>query len=60
MLGKAEKSFKPFQRLWRQATDRLMETVPEDVAVCGFDCRSGSCTIRQWKTWERRIQKAAA
>jgi hypothetical protein len=53
------KSFNPLQRAWQWIKNRLIQTVPDENAVCEFDCRKGNCTVAEWKTCERRTQKAA-
>jgi hypothetical protein len=60
MLQKPDKRFKRFLRGWREVQNQLIQIVPEELAVCEFDCRAGNCTVRQWKTCERRIHEAAA
>ena len=60
MVQKPEKKLNRFQHMWREVKDELIQTVPEEVAACEFDCRAGNCTVRQWKTCERRIHEAAA
>lgn len=49
---------KPFERLWHKIKDEVVQTVPEEIAVCEFDCRKLSCSAEQWRTCERRIRKA--
>jgi hypothetical protein len=44
---------------WQQLKDHLIEEVPEDIAVCEFDCRKGQCLYREWISCERRLSKAA-
>jgi hypothetical protein len=59
MLGKQGNSFNRFQRLWQGIKNQLIQAVPEKDAVCEFDCGKGNCTVGEWKTCERRIQKTA-
>ncbi len=47
-------------RLLRQAINRqLIAEVPEDFALCEFDCRKRQCIQGEWEACERRIHKAA-
>lgn len=36
-----------------------VEDVPDDLALCEFDCRKVQCTSDEWATCERRINRAA-
>jgi hypothetical protein len=49
----------PFFKLWHWLRDQIIQTVPEDSAICEFDCRKEQCTMDEWETCERRITKAA-
>jgi hypothetical protein len=52
---------KAFERLWQKIQnikDEVVQTVPEEIAFCEFDCRALSCSAQQWKTCERRIRDA--
>jgi hypothetical protein len=33
--------------------------VPEDLAICEFDCRESQCSISKWMSCQRRISKTA-
>lgn len=46
-------------RLWQWAKGQLVQDVPGDIAVCEFDCRKLQCTMGEWETCERRLEKAA-
>lgn len=37
----------------------LVQDVPEEIAVCEFDCRKGECSHDEWERCERRLTKAA-
>jgi len=52
-------SFKGFQLLRRKLRCALFEIVPEEIALCEFDCQKVNCTATEWKTCKRRIEKAA-
>lgn len=49
---------KRFQGLWQKIKDEVVQTVPEEIALCEFDCRKVSCSAEQWRTCDRRIRKA--
>jgi hypothetical protein len=49
----------PFKRLWRWVKDQIVQDVPKDNALCEFDCRKEHCTLGEWETCERRLDKAA-
>lgn len=44
-------------RQW--AKGLVVQDVPEDIAVCEFDCRKGQCKQDEWEKCERRLTKAA-
>jgi hypothetical protein len=47
-----------FRRLGQKIAGELIQVVPEELAICEFDCRKASCTVEQWRRCERRIEKA--
>jgi curli biogenesis system outer membrane secretion channel CsgG len=47
------------RRSWQQFEQHLSEEVPEDIAVCEFDCRKTQCSYGEWKSCERRLSKGA-
>lgn len=49
----------PFVRLWHWIKDQIVQNVPKDIALCEFDCRKEQCTMEEWETCERRLDKAA-
>lgn len=48
------------RRGWRFLLDGLIQSVPEEDALCEFDCRNEQCTMSEWSTCERRLQAVAA
>jgi hypothetical protein len=40
---------------WNRVKSLLIGAVPEDVAICEFDCRKNQCTYGEWATCDRRI-----
>jgi hypothetical protein len=39
--------------------NEIVQDVPEEIAVCEFDCRKPQCTSEQWVCCKRRLKKAA-
>ena len=37
----------------------LVQEVPQEDALCEFDCRKLQCTQGEWETCDRRIRRAA-
>jgi hypothetical protein len=50
----------PLARLWRWVTDQVVGEVPEESALCEFDCRKGQCEMGEWTSCERRLRQANA
>jgi hypothetical protein len=48
------------RRGWRFLVDGLIQSVPEEDALCEFDCRKPQCGLDEWSTCERRLQAVAA
>ena len=46
-------------RLWRWVKNRIVQDVPEGIALCEFECHKQQCTEREWQTCARRIAWAA-
>jgi hypothetical protein len=53
------KSSQPFRSIWQWLQNQIVQTVPEDCAICQFDCRKSQCTVGEWETCARRLNKAA-
>jgi hypothetical protein len=49
----------PFNRLWQFVKSQIITDVPEDLAICQFDCRKGQCMQDEWDQCDRRIRKGA-
>lgn len=45
-------------RVWRWIKDQIVQDVPQESALCEYDCRKGQCTAEEWETCERRLNKA--
>jgi hypothetical protein len=44
---------------WQRLKKQWIDDVPDDVALCEFDCRKGQCTYGEWASCERRLSKTA-
>ena len=38
--------------------NQFIQDVPEDIALCEFDCRAAQCTQGEWESCERRLNRA--
>ena len=36
--------------------EQVVQDVPEDIALCEFDCRKGQCRMGEWESCERRLE----
>ena len=46
-------------RMWSAIENVFVQDVPDDVALCEFDCRKGQCSDEDWASCNRRLDKAA-
>ncbi|WP_193214600.1 hypothetical protein [Luteolibacter marinus] len=47
---------KPKPGLFRSRwMNRLIQMVPEESAICEFDCNKTRCSNREWRTCKRRL-----
>ncbi|MGB8495470.1 MAG: hypothetical protein WCE53_13805 [Candidatus Acidiferrum sp.] len=46
-------------RLWQWLKDQWIREVPEDLALCEFDCRKAQCFEGEWDTCQRRLSYAS-
>jgi hypothetical protein len=46
------------QRIWDWVAGQFVREIPEDVAVCEFDCRKPQCHEGEWASCMRRLQRA--
>jgi hypothetical protein len=53
-------TFKTVRRkVWQWLKDQIARDVPEEDALCEYDCRAQQCAQEEWGTCERRIHRAA-
>jgi hypothetical protein len=45
--------------LWQWIKNQIVQDVPEEIALCEFDCHKQQCTEKEWQTCPRRIALAA-
>jgi len=47
------------RRIWDWLAGQFVGEVPEDGALCEFDCRKLQCREGEWASCMRRLQRAA-
>jgi hypothetical protein len=50
---------RPFRDICDRVWGQVISEVPENHALCEYDCRKPQCTEREWENCERRLQHAA-
>ncbi len=45
-----------FRGLFPDTKTHLVETVPNDIALCEFDCRKTECSFGEWERCARRLR----
>lgn len=53
------KAIEVFRGSWQWLKNQLAGDVPDDIALCEFDCPREQCTEGEWATCERRRHKGA-
>lgn len=53
------KSASLFLRFWRWSKDQIVQTVPDDISLCEYDCRKPQCAADEWENCDYRSNKAA-
>jgi hypothetical protein len=46
-------------RVWQWFKDQWIREVPEEFALCEFDCRKLQCFEGEWATCDRRLSHAS-
>lgn len=46
------------RRFFQWVRKQIVQDVPEDAALCEFDCRKEQCTQGEWESCERRLKRA--
>ncbi len=46
--------------LWQRLKNLFIAEVPQDIAICEFNCARTQCTHGQWETCQRRIDLTSA
>jgi hypothetical protein len=49
-------SERPSHEVKRWLKNQVIQEVPEDIALCEFDCRKPQCRMGEWETCERRLR----
>jgi hypothetical protein len=47
------------RKIWGWVAEQFVSDVPEDNALCEFDCRKPQCREGEWEDCTRRLQRAA-
>jgi hypothetical protein len=47
------------RKIWDWVAGQFVGDVPEDNALCEFDCRKPQCNEGEWENCTRRLQRAA-
>ena len=47
------------QQLVEFVKRNIVDDVPEQIAICEFDCRKGQCRMGEWDACDRRIRNAS-
>jgi hypothetical protein len=50
---------RPFIHLWKRLRDGIAQNVPEEDALCAFDCHKAQCSFGEWEMCDWRRRKAA-
>jgi len=45
-----------FRNLFPGSQTHLVETVPNDIALCEFDCSKTQCSFGEWESCARRLR----
>ena len=45
-----------FRNLIPKTKNHLVEVVPDDIALCEFDCRKTQCHFDEWENCARRVR----
>lgn len=48
-----------FRRFGQWVAGMIVQDVPDDSALCAFDCQKTQCTTEEWAHCERRLSRAA-
>ena len=46
-------------RFWEWVKHQIVQEVPEDIALCEYDCHKQQCTGSEFETCDRRLTRAA-
>jgi|APFre7841882630_1041343.scaffolds.fasta_scaffold496683_1 hypothetical protein len=41
-------------KFWQYLKDQIIQMVPDEIAICEFDCRREHCLMDNWKTCANR------
>ena len=46
-------------RIWQWLKGQFVGEVPDAIELCEYDCRKNQCTLGEWETCDRRMDRAA-
>ena len=52
-MKKKHKNHNKF-KFWQYLKDQIIQMVPDEIAICEFDCRREHCLMDNWKTCANR------
>ena len=55
-MADGEKTDTILDRVEKVLTEQLVQEVPDDIALCEFDCRKTQCRYDEWESCERRLK----
>jgi hypothetical protein len=59
MPNNLEKVVAAIRQPWHWLKNQWISDVPQNIAVCEFDCREDHCAQGDWSSCERRLSQAA-
>ena len=45
---------------WQWIKSEFIQEIPDDIALCEYDCRKEQCTQEEWLTCGRRVSRQFA
>ncbi len=57
--GPLQQATDQVRQFFRRVKNGIIQDVPEDIALCEFDCNKGQCKMEEWEKCKRRLSGAA-
>jgi hypothetical protein len=48
---------RPLKRLQRWLSQHLVQSVPEEISICEYECQEPECHIAKWALCEKRVAR---